>query len=81
MNRDDQSEAAQRIFDIFTRWMLANPRCYYTTGINWKTGKFEMEVFPDRFLHGKPLAHFQGETIQDCYAQAAQTIEFKGGNL
>jgi len=81
MNRDDQSEAAQRIFDIFTRWMLANPRCYYTTGINWSTGKFEMEVFRDRFLYGKSFAHFQGETIQDCYAQAAQTIEFKGGNL
>lgn len=80
--RVGQAEAAQRIFDIFTRWMLEHPECFYETQIG-SSGKFEITVLapPNPGALGEVKAFFTGETIQDCYAQAAQTIEFGGGHL
>lgn len=71
-----QAEAAQRILDIFTRWMHEHPECHYVTGLGSK-GQFELTVRSS----GETKAYFQGGSIQDAYAQAAQTINFNGGEL
>lgn len=74
--RLEQAEAAQRILDIFTRWMHEHPECHYVTGLGSK-GQFELTVRSS----GETKAYFQGGSIQDAYAQAAQTINFNGGTL
>lgn len=64
------TEAATRIFNIFTHWMLKNPGCSFATRIS-PTGKFQVVVKTP-----KETRLFFGETVQDAYAQAAQTIGF-----
>lgn len=71
-----EAEAALRIFNILTTWMRAAPGRIYTTGFN-SSGKFEIVVKEA----DKTRAYFQGGSIQDAYAQAAQTINFNGGTL
>lgn len=65
-----QTEAATRVFNIFTHWMLKNPGCSFATRIS-PTGKFQVVVKTP-----KETRLFFGETVQDAYAQAAQTISF-----
>jgi hypothetical protein len=74
--RDGQLEAASRIFDIFTRWMREHPEWSYATKI-CASGKVELTFK----VHHETRAFFQGESIQDAYAQAAQVIDFNGGEL
>ena len=74
--RDGQLKAAARIFDIFTRWMLEHPEYSYSTDVG-ASGKFELTFKKS----GTTQAFFQGESIQDAYAQAAQVIDFNGGLL
>jgi hypothetical protein len=66
----DHDAAAARILDIFTTWMLKNPGCSYHTRVSG-SGKFQIVV---NTLNSTRL--FFGETVQDAYAQAAQTICF-----
>lgn len=68
--RVTQAEAATRIFNIFTHWMLKNPGCSFATRIS-PTGKFQIVVKTPQSTR-----LFFGETVQDAYAQAAQTICF-----
>jgi hypothetical protein len=67
-----RGDAASRIFDIFTTWLRKHPECSYVTEISL-SGKFGIVV---RTPGEKPRAFFQGETVQDAYAQAAQTFAF-----
>lgn len=63
-------EGAGRVFNIFTHWMLKNPGCSFATRIS-PSGKFQVVVKTP-----KETRLFFGETVQDAYAQAAQTINF-----
>ena len=67
-----EAEAAQRIFDVLSTWMNKHPECSLVTekGIS---GKFGIVVRTP----GATQAFFQGESIQDAYAQAAQAISFE----
>lgn len=67
--------AAGRILDIFTRWLREHPGCSYTTRIS-ASGKFQVVVKTPI----ETTLHF-GESVQDAYAQAAQTISFNGETL
>ena len=67
-NRAAYADAAQRIFNIFTDWMHAHPKCSYDTRIS-VTGKFQVVV---KTPEGVQL--FFGENVQDAYAQAAMTL-------
>ncbi len=69
------AEAAARTFAIFTRWLREHPECSYQTKIS-ASGKFQIVVKTP-----KATQLFFGETVQDACAQAAQTIEFNGGDL
>ncbi len=69
-------KAAMRIFEIFTGWFDGRPERHYITGVD-RSGKFEIIVREA----GATTAYFRGETIQDAYAQAAQTISFNGGSI
>ena len=70
----DCEKAAARIFDIFGGWMQTHPT-YCVVIDKDTTGK------PGVALRSgmTPLAFFQGETVQDACAQAAQTILFNEG--
>lgn len=75
--RHQQTEAAWRCLDIFTRLLQANPECSYITSVE-PEGKFEIYASTD----GKtPSMYCQGASVQDAYAQAAQAIAFNGGTL
>lgn len=74
--RYSRSDAALRILDIFTRWLREHPECTYSTTIG-ASGKVEL-TFKTR---DEVRAFFRGESVQDAYAQAAQTIDFNGGTL
>jgi hypothetical protein len=63
-------EAAGRIFAIFTHWMLKHPEGSIATKIS-ASGKFQVVVKTPQ-----ETRLFFGETVQDAYAQAAQTICF-----
>jgi len=69
----NHGEAATRIFGIFTEWMLGHPERHFISGTD-RSGKFEVIVRAG----SETRAYFQGATIQDAYAQAAQTISFEG---
>jgi hypothetical protein len=68
--RVGQAEAATRVFNIFTHWMLKHPDGSIATKIS-PTGKFQVVVRTPQ-----ETRLFFGETVQDAYAQAAQTICF-----
>lgn len=68
--RAAQSEAATRVFNIFTHWMLKHPGCSFATRIS-PSGKFQVVVKTPN-----ETRLFFGETVQDAYAQAAQTLSF-----
>ena len=68
-----QGAAAARIFGIFTEWMVGRPERHCISGFD-RSGKFEVVMRTG----GETRAYFQGVTIQDAYAQAAQTITFQG---
>lgn len=68
-----QDKAASRILEILTAWMRKNPGCSFDTRKS-VSGKFQIVV---KTLKSTEL--FFGESLQDAYAQAAQTIEFNGG--
>jgi hypothetical protein len=71
----DQEHAAARILEIFTTWMCKNPGCAFDTRKS-ESGKFQI------ILKTNPgVQLFFGESVQDAYAQAAQTINFNGGEL
>lgn len=70
-----QSKAAARILEILTTWMRANPGCSFDTRKS-ESGKFQIVVKTP-----KSTELFFGESVQDAYAQAAQTINFNGGTL
>jgi hypothetical protein len=72
--RNLQDAAATKIFDILTVWMRAHPEGNYVTRFDFDTGKFEIIVRDQR----ETRAYFQGTSIQDAYAQAAQTIALEG---
>jgi hypothetical protein len=78
----EQQLAAWRTLDIFTRWMLEHPGCSYDTrylSLRIDGPKFELVIHTPEYA---PFDFFfYGETIQDVYAQAAQTIDFNGGEL
>lgn len=68
--RISQAEAATRTFNILTHWMLFHPGCSLTTKIS-ASGKFQVVV-----KKPQETRLFFGETVQDAYAQAAQTLSF-----
>jgi len=68
-----RGSAAQRIFDIFTGWLQGHPERHFITRFD-SSGKFEIVMRET----GEVKAFFQGGTVQDAYAQAAQTISFEG---
>lgn len=70
--RRGEGEAAQRIFEILTAWMNKHPECSFVTE-KGLSGKFGIVVRTP----GATQAFFQGESIQDAYAQAAQAISFE----
>jgi len=70
-----QDKAASRILTILTNWMKANPGCSFDTRKS-PSGKFQIVVKTP-----KSTELFFGESIQDAFAQAAQTINFNGGEL
>lgn len=70
----EKGKAAQRIFDIFTAWMRRHPERSYET-VFGSSGKFEIVMRGE----DKALAFFQGESIQDAYAQAATALSFNEG--
>ncbi len=70
-----QDKAASRILTILTNWMRANPGCSFDSRIS-ASGKFQIVL---KTNPGVQL--FFGESIQDAYAQAAQTINFNSGEL
>ncbi len=70
-----QDKAASRILTILTNWMRANPGCSFDSRIS-ASGKFQIVVKTP-----KSTELFFGESVQDAYAQAAQTINFNGGEL
>jgi hypothetical protein len=65
--------AAQRIFGIFTDWLYGRPGRHFITRFD-SSGRFEIVMRED----GAVKAFFLGESVQDAYAQAAQTISFEG---
>ena len=67
--------AAARIFDIFTKWLTEDPKRAYVTRTNGS--KFEVATVTPEGLREL----FRGESVQDAYGQAAQTIELNGGEL
>lgn len=73
-----RGDAAARILDIFTLWMSKHPECSFVTE-KGLSGKFSIIVRAPGEPHTR--AFFQGDCIQDAYAQAAQTISFNGGLL
>jgi len=74
--RAGQGAAAVRILDILTRWTKAHPDERFVTGIG-ASGRIEI-TFLDR---DETRGYFQGISVQDAYAQAAQTIDFNEGDL
>ena len=80
-----EGEAALRIFDILTVWLRKHPKMRCVTCFT-PEGKFEFMaldtvdgVMP--YPRTQTFAFFQGESVQDAYAQAAQTIEMNEGAL
>ena len=72
-----QDKAASRILEILTNWMRKNPRCSFDTRKS-ESGKFQIVVKTPE----SPVSQlFFGESVQDAFAQAAQTINFNGGEL
>jgi hypothetical protein len=69
-----QHAAAARTFDILTDWLRAHPRCSYFTRAN-SIGRFRLTVWrgPEEMI-----ASFEGGSIQDAYAQAAQVLALDG---
>ena len=65
----DHDAASARILDIFTQWMVKHHGSYETRVS--PTGKFQIVV---KTPNSTRL--FFGETVQDAYAQAAQTLSF-----
>lgn len=59
--------ASDRIFAIFTRWLSDHPEASYRTGM--RDGRFELTMLVQGGTH-----IFRGQSVQDAYAQAAQTI-------
>lgn len=73
------ANGALRIFEILSRWLKEHPRAL-ETGVNDK-GRFEVTL-TELVANGYEVkGFFQGESVQDAYAQAAQTLEFNGGDL
>jgi hypothetical protein len=70
-----KGDAAMRIFDILTHWLHEHPECSYSTGIG-PSGAVVVS-----FIHKGQKTLFRGASIQDAYAQAAQAIDFNGGEL
>ena len=66
--------AAVRIFDVFTGWLRTHSTFCVALDTS-TTGKFGVALRSGM----TPLAFFQGETVQDACAQAAQTIEMNEG--
>jgi len=81
LSREDEierkrGEAASRILGIFSNWLTGHPERHFVTGVD-RSGKFEIIVR----TAGQTDGYFRGETVQDAYAQAAQTISFSDGEL
>jgi hypothetical protein len=70
-------EAAVRALDILTYWLRQHPVHSYKTTID-ADGKFEITVLGPS---GESTAFFRGSSMQNAYAQAAQTIALEGGSL
>jgi hypothetical protein len=66
-------EAASRIFVILTRWLSADPERSYATSVT-PSGLFEV-----RLITPHETRVFGGKTVQDAYAQAAQTLVLLDG--
>jgi hypothetical protein len=66
-----QEEAAMRIFAILTRWLSEHPECTYTT--TFSDGLFTVTV-------QRPASKIavRGQSVQDAYAQIAQTLALSG---
>jgi hypothetical protein len=71
------TEAAKRIFDVFTTWLQMQPDRAYVTRLNETSGKFEVTTLSPNGVQ----AFFQGGDVQDAYAQMAQVLLFNGGKL
>jgi hypothetical protein len=82
------ARSAARIFDILTRWLSDHPKASLDTRRSLD-GRVQLTIRDAHMIHvggtmiysSNDLASFQGETLQDAYAQAAMTIEFNGGSL
>jgi hypothetical protein len=72
-----KTEAAKRIFDVFTTWMQMQPDRAYVTRLNETSGKFEVTTLSPNGVQ----AFFQGSDTQDACAQMAQVLLFNGGTL
>jgi hypothetical protein len=67
------AEAASRIFAILTRWLREDPERSYSTAVT-PSGLFEV-----RLITPHETRVFGGKTVQDAYAQAAQTLVLLDG--
>lgn len=72
-----RAEAAERTLAVLTGWLLDHPECSYVTEVA-PAGTFEV-TFLDR--DDEVRAYFSGTSVQDAYAQAAQTLILDGGAL
>lgn len=70
------AKGAKRILGIFTEWLKAHPERHFVTGVD-QSGRFEIILRSS----GQTCGYFRGESVQDAYGQAAQTISFNGGSL
>lgn len=74
--RRARANGAERILDILTVWMRERPERHFVTAMD-QSGKFEIIMRAS----GQTQALFQGESVQDAYAQAALTVSLNGGAL
>jgi hypothetical protein len=68
------TNAAERALDVLTTWLREHPDATYHTDVNVVSKRIQLHISTPTRTHT-----FQGEDLQDAYAQAAQTIMFNSG--
>ena len=67
------TNAAERALGILTTWLREHPDATYHTDINVVSKRIQLHISTPTKTHT-----FQGEHLQDAYAQAAQALVFGG---
>lgn len=74
IDEHEQPKAAERTFNILTRWLIEHPGGCYVSKLAQEPAKLPFLFF----VHTPEKTHtFRGLSAQDAHAQAAQAIEFK----